>query len=342
MKALELEAVGKLRLAEVGQPEVGDNELLLRTGAATICTSDLNDIRANPFGLRLPRVLGHEGAGTVVEVGSAVRGFKPGDRVAAHPVHPCGRCANCQRGMAHLCSSMSHFGLNMPGTFGEYFLVRGDRARCIPPEVSFPLAALTEPVCVCLEALAQANLSEGVTLLVMGDGPFGILMARLARRMPLAKVVIAGHHDFRLAFATAAEQINTTELEDPAATLRSGAGGQGYDAVILAVGRAEAVRDGLALLRPKGRLVIFSAVQGQTPVDLLSVHLKELEIVGACNDDDRLDEAVATLSDRSLALEQLVTHSFPLSKYREALALAEKGHDVCLKVALTFAEEAGK
>jgi threonine dehydrogenase-like Zn-dependent dehydrogenase len=77
-------------------------------------------------------------------------------------------------------------------------------------------------------------------------------------------------------------------------------------------------------------------------VDLVRVHLKELEIVGACNDDDRLDEAVATLSDRSLALAQLVTHSFPLSKYREALALAEKGHDVCLKVALTFAEEAGK
>jgi 2-desacetyl-2-hydroxyethyl bacteriochlorophyllide A dehydrogenase len=342
MKALELEAVGKLRLAEVARPEIADDELLLSTGAATICTSDLNDIRKNPFGLKLPVVLGHEGAGTVVAVGRAVRGFKPGDRVTAHPVHPCGRCPNCQRGMAHLCSSMAHFGLNMPGTFAEYFLVRADRARHIPAEVPFTLAALAEPVCVSLEALAQANLPKGGTLLILGDGPFGVIMARLARKLPLAKVVIAGHHDFRLSLASGAEQINTNKTEDPVSLLREVAGGQGYDAVILAVGRAEAVRDGLALLRPKGRLVVFSALPGQTPVDLLSVHLKELEIVGACNDDDRLDEAVAMLSDRSLRLEDLVTHSFPLSDYRQAFALAEKGHDVCLKVALTFAEEAGK
>jgi threonine dehydrogenase-like Zn-dependent dehydrogenase len=155
-------------------------------------------------------------------------------------------------------------------------------------------------------------------------------------RAPLAKVVIAGHHEFRLSFATAAERVNIKGVEDPVAPLQAHASGQGYDAVILAVGRAEAVRDGLALLRPKGRLVIFSAVPGLIPVDLLSVHLKELEIVGACNDDNRLDEAVAALSDRSLRLEELVTHSFPLTKYREAFALAEQGHDAALKVALTF------
>jgi threonine dehydrogenase-like Zn-dependent dehydrogenase len=191
-------------------------------------------------------------------------------------------------------------------------------------------------------------------LLIMGDGPFGVMMARLARRVPgcpaekdgrpmrapLAKVVIAGHHEFRLSFASAAERVNIKGVEDPVAALQARTGGQGYDAVILAVGRAEAVRDGLRLLRPKGRLVIFSALAGLTPVDLLSVHLKELEIVGACNDDNRLDEAVASLSDPSLRLEELVTHSFPLTKYREAFAIAEKGHDAALKVALTFVEEA--
>src|SRR5690606_9956854 len=104
----------------------------VRTAAATICTSDLQDIAHNPFGAALPLTMGHEGAGTVVAAGESVTGFAPGDRVATHPVHPCGQCDACHGGAAHLCRNMGHFGLNMPGTFAEYYLVRQDRARRLP------------------------------------------------------------------------------------------------------------------------------------------------------------------------------------------------------------------
>lgn len=308
----------------------------MKTGAALICTSDLNDIRENPFGIRLPVVMGHEGAGVVAEVGAAVAGFHVGDRVATHPVHPCGRCRSCLNGIGHLCLDMGHFGLNMPGTFGECYVVRADRARVLPESVDFAAAALAEPICVCLEALARARVGAGDKLLIVGDGPFGALMARLAGPLGLGRLVIAGHHEFRLGLAGTAVRINTTGLADPVAALREASGDVGYDAVILAVGSGAGVTQGLELLVPRGRLVVFSAVLGQTPIDLFPVHVKELEIVGACNDLDMLDEAARLLADGSLRLGELVTHRYPVEQYREAFEVAASRHGAAMKVAITF------
>lgn len=342
MKALQLQHVQQVALVDLPTPTIKNDELLIRTGASTICTSDLNDVRENPFGIAFPVTMGHEAAGTVVEVGGAVTGFGVGDRVATHPVHPCGRCPNCQRGWGHLCLAMEHFAINRPGTFAEFYPVRADRARIIPDGVPFTVASLAEPVSVCLEALAQARLPEGGTLLILGDGPFGVLMARLAQALPLSKTVIAGWEDFRLGFARGAVVVNTRNASDPvrALKLQLDGGLPGYDAAILAVGSAEAVAQGIELIRPRGRLVVFSALPGKTPVDLFRVHLNELEIVGACSDQDLLDHAVASLSDAALRLDELVTHTFPLTNYAEALDLAANGHDRALKVAFTFGKAA--
>jgi threonine dehydrogenase-like Zn-dependent dehydrogenase len=310
--------------------------MLVKTGAALICTSDLNDIRENPFGIELPVVMGHEGAGVVAEVGPAVTGFRPGGRVATHPVHPCGRCRSCSHGLGHLCLEMRHFGLNMPGTFAEYYVVRADRARVVPGDLDFTAAALAEPICVCLEALARANLKACDKLLVFGDGPFGVLMARLAASMGPGRLVIAGHHDFRLALAGEAVKVNTASLSDPVTALREASGDVGYDAVILAAGSGAAATQGLELLAPRGRLVVFSAVLGATPIDLFPVHVKELEIVGACNDLDMLDDAARLLAYDSLRLGDLVTHKFPVEQYREAFQVAASRHAAAMKVALTF------
>jgi threonine dehydrogenase-like Zn-dependent dehydrogenase len=237
--------------------------------------------------------------------------------------------------MGHLCEEMGHFGLNMPGAFAERYVVRQDRARRLPAEVPFAVAALFEPICVCLQALAQARLRAGDHLLILGDGPFGLLMARLAEEMDVGDLVIAGHRDFRLARAGAARTVNTTGAPDLAQTLLTAHGGRGYDAIVLATGRAP-IQAVLNCLRRKGRLVVFSAVPGATPLDLTALHIKELEIVGACNDEDRLDDALAYLTAHHAALGELVTHQLPVAHYREALDLAAHGHDRAIKVALTF------
>lgn len=337
MRALVLEELGRVACRDVDRPTPDADQLLIRTAVSTVCTSDLHDIAANPFGATLPIVLGHEGAGTVAAVGSAVRGFAPGDRVVTHPVHPCGGCEACRTGMAHLCQEMGHFGLNMPGTFAEYYVVREDRARPIPDDVPFSAAALFEPICVCLEALAQAQLTPGQRLLIIGDGPFGLLMARLALKIGLDRVVLAGHTDFRLAHAGGAQTVNTAGVPDAVDALLAANGKAEYDAIILATESKAAVADALIALRRKGRLVIFASLLGQTPVDLMTVQTKELEIVGACNDDNRLDDALAYLVAHHGALEELVTHTFALEHFQAALDLAATGQDRAIKVALQIA-----
>jgi threonine dehydrogenase-like Zn-dependent dehydrogenase len=107
---------------------------------------------------------------------------------------------------------------------------------------------------------------------------------------------------------------------------------------ILAGNAPDAAALGLSALRPRGRLVIFSAVHRSTTVDLVAVHRRELEIVGSCNDEDRLDEATQCLSDPALALHENVTHLIPFERWDEAFTLARDGHDRALKVALTFPE----
>ena len=335
MKALQFTAIDQLNLVDIEPPTPAPDQVLIRTGASTICTSDLHDLRGNPFNIELPIILGHEGAGTIAAVGAAVRDLAVGDRVAAHPVHPCLTCDTCRSGMGHLCPQLSHFGLDMQGTFAEYFVARADRVRRIPPEVSFELAALTEPVCVCLEAIHQASLTPNAHLLIMGDGPFGVMMARLARKIT-PHVTIAGRHSSRLAFAQPVPGIVTTPDTDPVPELRTAGGPMGYDAVILAVASREAIAPTLHLLRPKGRLVIFAPLPGDTAIDLFDVLLRELEIVGAVNDQERMDEAITSLSDPETGLGDLITHTFAIDDYAAAFATAEGDRLHAMKVAFLF------
>jgi len=334
MKALVLEGLNRVICADVPQPTIGEHELLIRTAVSTLCTSDLHDIAANPFGATLPLTLGHEGAGTVAQVGAQVTGFQVGDRVVTHPVHPCGACRACRTGMAHLCEAMAHFGLNMPGTFAEYYRVRADRARHLADAVPFAVAALFEPICVCLEALAQAKLTANDRLLIIGDGPFGLLMAHLAEGKMHRRVILAGHTPFRLKHAGPAQMLNTANVPNVVAALLAANDGLEYDAIILATESKAAVADALVALRRKGRLVIFASLLGQTPVDLMIVQTKELEIVGACNDEERLDDALAYLTAAHATLAPLITHTLPLERYQEALDLAASGQDRAIKVAL--------
>lgn len=335
MKALRLEEPGKLKLVEIEPPVPAPDQMLIETKAATICTSDLHDLRFNPFNIPLPVVIGHEAAGVVVGMGEQVRGFTIGDRIAAHPVHPCGACTACQSGMAHLCRNLSHFGQDMQGAMAERFVVRQDRARKLPDSISFAAGALAEPVCVCLEALNRASLQPGDALLIIGDGPFGVLMAKLAQARTLSLVAIAGRHEARLARATGAAQVRPERGADPLPAL-SAVKPKGFDAVIHTVGGAEMVNIGLKLLKPRGRLVIFDPMPGETPVDLFTLLANELEIRGAVNDDDLFDEALAALADPNLGIGGLVTREFALDDYEKAFDLAANGHDQAMKVAFRF------
>jgi threonine dehydrogenase-like Zn-dependent dehydrogenase len=172
--------------------------------------------------------------------------------------------------------------------------------------------------------------------LIIGDGPFGVIMARLAGMLNPRHVVLAGHEDFRLGFAPSAVRVNTRTTPDYRPHLQSLAPAAGYDAVIVAVAAADAVDDAIALVKPMGRVVLFAPLPGKTAIDLFTVLVKELELVGSVNDQERMDEALRLLRAPELRLGDLVTHRFTLDDYRAAFALAEHSRDAAMKVAITF------
>jgi threonine dehydrogenase-like Zn-dependent dehydrogenase len=334
MRSLQLHEPGRLAEARLPVPLPAPDEVLVKTAATTICTSDLNDIEHNPFGIRLPRVIGHEGAGIVASLGRNVKTFSLGERVAAHPVIPCGNCSNCQRDLEHLCTRMGHLGIDRNGTFAEYFAVRSDRVRRVPTGLEMETAALLEPMSVCLEAIERARLQPGETLLIVGDGPFGILIGRLALRRKPGKIIFVGRHDFRLRQIPEAAAIRYSR--NTASVVKTLTGGDGVDVAILATGNQSAVNLCLSSLRARGRMVVFSAMRGPCKMDLFKVHTQELEIRGCCNDKNLLDIALRNMADPDLKLSSLVTHRLPFTEWPHAFKLAGRERRRALKVALIF------
>jgi len=323
MKAIQLQEPGKMVLPELPMPKPKANELLIKTKAATICTSDLHDIDTNPFNIKLPNVIGHEGAGVVVACGEGVNNFTPGMRVAAHPVVPCGKCEECGRGFEHLCDNMGHFGIDRLGTYAEYFIQREDRVRQIPDDMSFPLGSLLEPVANCLQAIDRAGNLAFKKVLVVGDGPFGNIIARLAKRAGAEKVMVAGRHQFRLDMIPGAEAVK--EIPE-----------NSVDVAFLAVSSADAVKSCMTALKKRGRLVVFSLVEKPIELDLFRLHVAEQEIVGCCNDEFKIDQALACLSDPALNLSEIITHQVPFENWEDAFALTKDRSRNALKVSIIF------
>ena len=339
MRALQLKKRDQFEVVELPIPKPNPGEVLIRTLASTICTSDLADIAHNPFNIRLPRVLGHESAGEIFATGRDVQKFRVGDRVAIHPVIPCGSCVNCARNLGHLCERMGHLGYDRDGTHAEFFCAPAERIRRIPKNFDAAVASLLEPISVCLEALKRVRLAQGERLLVVGDGPFGILIARLALRCKPAQIIFVGRQEFRLRQVTGAIQLNGKKIKNLNREILTATKNVGVDAAILAVADEAALDLCVQSLRARGRLGIFASIAERTPIDLMRIHVKELDVLGVCNDENFIDEALLCLSDKKLGLNSLITHRIPFSEWKRAFDLAANHKDKALKVSLIFGSE---
>jgi len=346
MRAGVYRGEGRVVVESVPIPEIGEGEVLFRVAACGICGTDIKKIH-HGF-ITPPQILGHELAGTVVNVGRGVRKFKSGDRVVSFHHIPCGACFYCERKLFSQCAGYKKTGLTAGfdpngGGFAEYvrampwIVERGMIA--LPPDVTFEEATFVEPVNTCLKAVRKARVSRGEKILVVGQGPIGMLLTLIATNEG-AEVYTSDPMSGRRA---ASVRFGAAESFDPNASdlvseIRGRTNGRGADAVLLAAPNPSLVPEALAIARPGGRVLLFAHNDPVLRLDFpaAAVGVEEKEILGSYSASiDEQAESAELVFRRRLPLREMISHRFPLERIAEALELAARPKQDTLKVVIT-------
>jgi L-iditol 2-dehydrogenase len=343
MRAGVYRGKGRVVVEQVPIPEIGAGEVLFRVAACGICGTDIKKIH-HGF-IAPPQILGHELAGTVVKTGPGVTKFKTDDRVVSFHHIPCGACFYCEKKLFSQCAGYKKVGLTAGfdpngGGFAEYvrampwIVERGMIA--LPADVSFEEATFVEPVNTCLKAIRKARVSPDETILVIGQGPIGMLLMMLARHEGATVYTsdpMAGRRAASVRFG-AAESFDPDEGKLDAA-IRRRTGGRGADAVLLAVPNAALVPQALALARPGGRVLLFAhndpILQLEFPAAAVGVEEKEILGSYSASVGDQ-KESAALVFGRRMPLREMISHRFRLERIADALELAAHPKHDTLKV----------
>jgi L-iditol 2-dehydrogenase len=344
MQAAVYRGVNDVRLETVPVPKIGPGELLVRVHTCGICGTDLKKIATGSHSA--PRIFGHEISGMIAAVGSGVRDFHPGDRVVVFHHIPCGECYYCRHKTFAQCDTYKKVGCTAGfepsgGGFAEYvrvmdWITQRGTVR-IPEHVSYEQASFLEPVNTCMKGIERLAPQPNETVVVIGQGPIGIMLSVLARAAG-ASVITSDLYPERLTISTSYSLGNSVDASraDVVKTVRELTEGRGADAAILAVGGNGLIRTAMDAVRPGGRVLLFAqTVHGDATFDPGAVCVDEKTLLGSYSASVDLQEAsVRFVMNREMDLERLITHRFPLSSSVEALHLAAHPQPDSMKIAI--------
>ena len=346
MKAAVYRGVNDVRIETVPVPEIGAGELLVAIRSCGICGTDLKKIHTGSHSA--PRIFGHEMAGVVAAVGAGVTKFAVGDRVMVFHHIPCGECYYCRKKTFAQCPVYKKVGATAGfeaagGGFAEYirvmdWIVERGGVVPIPDGVPFEQAAFVEPVNTCYKGIRMLGLQPDETVLVIGQGPIGILLATLARRSGatvLTSDLYPERH--RIAAAFGLDHPIDAATEDVVERVRQASEGRGADAVILAVGGNALIRMAMDAARPGGKVMLFAQTQHEEAViDPGAICLDEKDLIGSYSSSAEIqDEAAAIVFNgygSGYDLTGLVSHRFPLDRAVEAIELASHPQAHSMKI----------
>ena len=321
-------------LVKKPQPYAAPGELVVRVHGCFICGSDLKALKFGNTRISSDRVMGHEIAGTVVEVGAGVESFGMGDRVALGADFPCFKCERCNQKDFHGCTSQMAIGHEYDGGFAEFitvpkqFVAEGPIIK-VNDDISLKLASLSEPVACCLRAFNERFFPERVAnLCIFGGGPIGSIIATIAQvKMP----------DTRVTFIEpkAARRKHLERLDighDCVANAAALPADMRPDLVFVACSVPEAQRDSVDLVRFGGTVCMFGGVPkalNKPVIDSNLVHYKELCVYGTTGSNKRdLANALELISHNQAAFERLISCEFSLKKISAAVKVAQSGNEL--------------
>jgi threonine 3-dehydrogenase len=322
-------AVG-IELQDIPKPTVGPNDVMIRVKRTAICGTDMHIYNWDAWAQKtipVPMAVGHEYSGEVVEVGSEVQGFKPGDRVSGEGHITCGYCRNCRAGRRHLCRNTLGVGVNRQGSFADYVVIPAFNAFKLPAAIDDEIASILDPLGNAVHtALAFDVVGEDV--LITGAGPIGIMAVAIVRFIGARNVVITDVNDYRLDLArkmgaTLALNVTRDSLDDAMKQLGMQ---EGFDVGLEMSGNASAIRSMLRTLHHGGSLAMLGIPSTEVAIDWNEVVFKGLTIKGIYG--RQMFETwykMAAMLQSGLNIRPIITHRLPIAEYQRGFEIMGAG-----------------
>ena len=355
MRAVVYRGINDMRLETVPVPRIAAGELLIKIATCGICGTDLKKIHMGSHSA--PRIFGHEMAGVVAEVGAGVTGYEVGDRVMSFHHVPCGECYYCRKQTPAQCPLYKQTGATAGfepsgGGFAEYirvmdFLVAGGGVVKIPDYVPFEQAAFVEPLMTVLKGTNLLHLATDDTVLVIGQGPIGLMHAVMAKRTG-ARVLTSDLFPERHAIAAGYGLKDPIHAgtEDVVKRVFAETEGRGADAVIVAVGGNALIKTAMDAVRPGGKVMLFAQTQhGEATFDPAAVCVDEKTLLGSYSSSfPILNEVTGLVFDgfrNGFDLTKLISHRFPMEGAVEAIEIASHPQRDSMKIMMEPVPGAG-
>ncbi len=343
MKALVVSEPNTFAIEELPMPVAGENEVVARVRAVSICGTDAHLIAGDYPGFwppGYPFTPGHEWAGDLVEVseGAAALGWSVGDRVCGTSHDACGFCQKCVEGRYNLCENYGNmdvhrqYGHNYQGCYAEYVLHGVKSIFRLPDDMDYATGAVVDPSSIALHTANRGGNQPGDTVVVFGPGPVGLLAADAARVRGAGRVIVVGRGQrLELAAEMGNETIDFTKTE-PIAAIREATGGLGADVILDCAGVAETFTWGITALRKGGRMAAVGIPVGGVDLNFQELVLYEKELVGVRASAGEMRHVLPLVADGRIRAKDLVTHRFSLDDFADALSTFNERKDGAMKV----------
>ena len=331
MKALvKSRAEAGIWLEEVAEPDVGHNDVLIKIHRTAICGTDMHIFNWDAWARKtipVPMAVGHEYSGEIVEIGSEVRGFEPGDRVSGEGHITCGHCRNCRAGRRHLCRNTRGVGVNRAGAFAEYLAIPASNVFKLPPAIDDEIAAILDPLGNATHTALAFNV-VGEDVLITGAGPIGIMAVAIARHCGARHVVITDVNDYRLALA---ERMGATRAVNVAnrpldGVMKELGMEEGFDVGFEMSGNPAALREMLRTMNHGASLSLLGIPPEETAIDWNQVIFKGLVIKGIYGRE--MFETwykMASMLQSGLDVRPVITHRLGIRDFREGFEIMNSG-----------------
>lgn len=336
MKGAVIYSPGDVRVVDLEIPKPGPSQVLIQVAVCGVCGTE-HTLYTGGYYANYPVVLGHEFAGVVVEAGEKVTKFKPGDRVSVDPNQVCHMCEYCQMGSVHLCSNLATYGITHNGGDANFMAAVEENVYLLPDTMTLEEGAFVEPLACALRAFEVANIQLGDTVLVMGAGSMGNLIAQCATLSGAAHVIVSEPIKLRrdLAQKNGATVLIDSLTQDVDAEVRK-VKRIGADVVLEVVGSLKAQSNAIGYARRGGQVVFYgvSPKGGKIEISPFDINENEIKVTGSFNNPNTTAQAVTLIASRKIRVDNLISHRIPLEKYNDVWNLWGKPDTVKLMVTM--------